>query len=703
MKKKNKVVKFISSLVLILIIVPFFLFSKPKQVQAFLGFGDIVTDPITEIETTSADLSDVTIATQTTANLPLTSVNTGLHIKDFAEYILRQVITSIEHKLLQQLTQGTVNWINSGFSGSPLFVQNPGSFFGDIAKYEVKNTIDMIGYDTVGFPFGKATALNIINQYKATSQNDMQYSLSRVINDPVFLNNYRNNFSTGGWNGFLINTQYPQNNYIGFQMLTTDQLARQLQGTSQNAAQKVATTLSQGNGFLAPQSCASNPSYNNGVNEFKHPSFDSSAVPYNVPDCIPPPSGASSVCVNQAAITEEEKNNITPEKCIYNLNVSGTTDTGCINQTEITAALDAYNNAYNTAKTAWDKTNSCPGGLSATTPGSVVANQITTALGSTFRQSELGAAMGNSIGAVLDALMNHFLQEGLNGLSKVVQSAPSVDNWSYGGQTLTGTTTTTSQALNIPTSVSVQTGKSTSTTISGGTASYSIQTQPDTTIATAQVSGSTLSVTGVTAGQTSVIIQDSSSPVKTATIQITTSKSGTLTIDFNNPSALQNISTGVQGSTNLNISSGIQPYNLITQPDSSVAIALISTNTLTIVGVSPGTSSLVLQDSSSSPKTITLQITVGNETPLVVNPQNISIGTISSTGSATISGGAAPYNVVTQPNSSIASANIPGNILTVFGKAIGTTSVTIQDSYSPAETITIPITVGGGTTTGTTQ
>jgi hypothetical protein len=57
---------------------------------------------------------------------------------------------------------------------------------------------------------------------------------------------------------------------------------------------------------------------------------------------------------------------------------------------------------------------------------------------------------------------------------------------------------------------------------------------------------------------------------------------------------------------------------------------------------------------------------------------------------------------VTQP-SSIASASISGNTLSVIGTAAGTTSVTIQDSYSPAETMTIPITITASTTTGGAQ
>jgi len=63
-------------------------------------------------------------------------------------------------------------------------------------------------------------------------------------------------------------------------------------------------------------------------------------------------------------------------------------------------------------------------------------------------------------------------------------------------------------------------------TISGGTTPYSIQTAPTSSVATAAMSGATLSVTGVAAGSTSVIVKDNSSPAKTVTVAITVTTSG---------------------------------------------------------------------------------------------------------------------------------------------------------------------------------
>jgi len=755
--------------------------------------------------------------------------NLAINIKNVAKEVLRQALIVLGHKLLDTMTQSTVNWINSGFHGSPLFVQNPDQFFGNIGQSEIKSIINMVGYDP-NQPFGQQFALNLINQYKQSSLNDMQYSLSKVVNDPALLNNYRTNFNYGGWNAFLINTQYPQNNYIGYNMKMNETLAQRLAGntSTQNTIQKVQTLLKQGNGFLSPTKCPDNipnhAAYNASMtNEFNKPTYDTAAADEkfygNLPTCKPlakctaaptdPNSPLSKMGLNSATFDDPD--------CM-----PGTMK--CSNQADISAADAKADQLAQADRDSWNATSACvdatgKSALVATTPGAVAADQIMNALKMKTGVAGLDAALGNSMSAILNAFMNHFLSEGLTGLSNAITGTSSpADTWSYQGQTLTGSASTST--LTIPTNVSLSVGNVTSNTISGGTAPYSIQKQPDTKVATVQISGANITVTGIGQGTTSTIIQDSSSITTTsvpttqvntitlggvtgtagtlnvtinsvltsvpvtrsdttitaatslanaidantkinnsilatittpgvvtitsktpgtagvfsltstntttlltatsavatsasdsnasstnqiATITITVSKNGTLAIDFtntnNNPAS---ISVGVGNSMNLTLSGGIQPYSIQTTPDPTITIAQINDNTLTIIGVAAGTTAtpMVLQDSAG--QTVSLNITVGIETPLSATPQNISGTGNGSSNTTTISGGTAPYTIVKQPDPGTASALISGNTLTIIGVAGGNTSVTIQDSFSPAETLTIPITItGSGTTTPT--
>lgn len=389
MTGKNKIKKLISGLLIILIILPTILFSSPKKANAIWISG---IDP-------AAVGPNIAQTGTGAANAASNAASLALKIKDVAIEVGKQLLKAVAKRVLAEMTKSTVNWINSGFHGSPLFLENSDSFFQDIAKSELKNVVDTFGYDSLTYPFGKQFALNAINSYKNQLSDNMGYTLSKVMTSTE-ANNYRNNFNVGGWNGFLINTQYPQNNYLGSQMQMTDYLASKLQGTSQNAAQRTTSLLQQGMGFLSPQMCPPeiNKDYNNGLNEFQRPSFQ-----YD----------AENVC-DDSEMSDEDYN-----ACQESL---------IANREEAKAEWEKKNNCINptTGKSA----------LVNTTPGSVVSNQVTKALGMSFDQTALDGALGNSLSMIFDALLNHFLDKGLNALSSTVNPKPVEDDWSYNGQTL---------------------------------------------------------------------------------------------------------------------------------------------------------------------------------------------------------------------------------------------------------------------------
>jgi hypothetical protein len=73
-----------------------------------------------------------------------------------------------------------------------------------------------------------------------------------------------------------------------------------------------------------------------------------------------------------------------------------------------------------------------------------------------------------------------------------------------------------------PTTTTVTVGGSGTVNISGGTPPYTIQTPPNSSIATATLSGSTITINGVANGSTSLVVQDNTTPTSaTATLPIT--------------------------------------------------------------------------------------------------------------------------------------------------------------------------------------
>lgn len=389
---KNHTTQSIPALLILSMLLPAILFMIPNKVSAVWGVGDVGTDPPVAATTGASAVSNASSAASQLSLL-------GYKIKDVAQELLKQILKTVAKRVLAEMTKSTINWINGGFHGAPLFLENPDSFFKDIAKSEVRRIVDMIGYDTFRFPFGPQTALNVIDSYKATLEGNAQYTLSKVINDPDLLAQYRNDFNFGGWNGFLINTQYPQNNYLGFQMIIRQNLASRLEGTLVAPANKIKDLLQQGQGFLSPQTCPSNPNYNNATNEFVKPTFKPSIK-------FEPP-------------------------------VQDSYESAVAAQAERDAYVADYNARLAVEKANWEKLNTCPGGLVNTTPGSVASAQIASALNAPFLTTALDGALGNSLSAIFDALLNKFLSDGLNALaSEINPSADLGEEWSYNGQTL---------------------------------------------------------------------------------------------------------------------------------------------------------------------------------------------------------------------------------------------------------------------------
>ena len=149
----KKFQKSIISFLIILLIIPGILFSRPKKADAWVATW--LTDIFTGSTSAHAAVQN-----------GLTGSELSIAVKKAAEEILANIVRTIERRLLAEMTKSMVNWINSGFHGSPLFLQNPTAFFQEIGKYEIKNLVNIYGYDPNRFPFGESFALNTINSYK---------------------------------------------------------------------------------------------------------------------------------------------------------------------------------------------------------------------------------------------------------------------------------------------------------------------------------------------------------------------------------------------------------------------------------------------------------------------------------------------------------------------------------------------------------
>lgn len=136
-----------------------------------------------------------------------------------------------------------------------------------------------------------------------------------------------------------------------------------------------------------------------------------------------------------------------------------------------------------------------------------------------------------------------------------------------------------------PSSITVFTGQTATATISDSTAFYNISSN-DPSIATVAISGTTISVTGVSNGNTTIIVQNSDGFTFNLDVTVDTSSTTTINLEL---SESQTVSLG-DGSG----------FYQVDVPDTAVATIIISGNSATITGVGPGKTLITIRDNETN-------------------------------------------------------------------------------------------------------
>lgn len=156
---------------------------------------------------------------------------------------------------IQTMTKSVVNWINSGFNGSPAFATDLSNRLLQVADEAAGSFITTLLNDPLlRSPFQSRVAQTVAGfYYLATSENAFaqrnRYTLHEITPyDVEFLNG---DFAKGGFEAWFWALSGPQNNPYGAQMLAEQELARQIS----EAVGVQITELDWGNGFLSWREC----------------------------------------------------------------------------------------------------------------------------------------------------------------------------------------------------------------------------------------------------------------------------------------------------------------------------------------------------------------------------------------------------------------------------------------------------------------
>lgn len=261
---------------------------------------------------------------------------------------------------LSSMTNSIVNWINSGFEGGPTFVTNPGAYFEDLAQQASGAFIHQLGMeDLLCSPFKVPILAALEFNYSVPSMGKFQCTLDAAAeNWQKNWDDFQADYLNGGVERFLSISTNQQNNPYGAYLLALDEA----ESRRASAAERGKLEVGWGSGFVSLKECEGGKSQE----DF----------------CI-------NVCDNSVENYGEgdEDWNLCHEDCMAD----------SMSDSELCSMSG--------------------GNLSNTTPGKIIADQLTLNLGSSVRQMELADEIGESLAAIFNALINQLITSGLDSLS----------------------------------------------------------------------------------------------------------------------------------------------------------------------------------------------------------------------------------------------------------------------------------------------
>lgn len=326
---------------------------------------------------------------------------------NFTEKCLNGIATTLAKNQLTAMTKATMNWVQTGFNGDPLYVSNVNNLIGNLTdelvlqetnlfrgkclnreQVPIKNKVTgtIVGYEDgkcisyqndniLDYPYGRDFARSAIEarRIEKNFMPSMKQTLTDYLPEGTTVEDFTNDFGKGGWDGWLAMTQIPQNNPLGFTIKATEYL----QSEKDKVAEQTKDEVNRGGGYRDQKVCEEWESVN---------------------DIAKRERERISNEINKDTLSDREKLVKAPNGTITGLqqqtNTSGTTNTTSTN-TE--------------PKCIKWKT---------VTPASTIKDKVSTYINSPERQLELAKTINDSLNALFTALLNKFQSQGLAGVAQ---------------------------------------------------------------------------------------------------------------------------------------------------------------------------------------------------------------------------------------------------------------------------------------------
>jgi hypothetical protein len=168
---------------------------------------------------------------------------------ELKEWTFDGIAFALTNIIIQNLTRSIVEWINSGFQGSPAFVTDLDGFLLDVADIQAGRFLTELGLGVMCSPFKLDVQIALALQYQKGRKYEAQCRLSDVVNNiDGFLNGDMRNTN---WQGWFELTARPGNNPYGALVLAQTGMSVEIRN-KKGERQKL---LDFGRGFFSFESC----------------------------------------------------------------------------------------------------------------------------------------------------------------------------------------------------------------------------------------------------------------------------------------------------------------------------------------------------------------------------------------------------------------------------------------------------------------
>jgi len=174
--------------------------------------------------------------------------------KQQREKCFNGIAISLARSQLTSMTKYTMNWVNSGFNGDPMYVTNVTSFLDSVSQEILQQ--ELAKWKTGSeqdYPWGKSFARRQVEGYRSSKDatGSLKQTLTSYLEPGTTVEKYSDDFSSGGWDGWLALTQKSENNPLGFNINATELLNKK----RQEAVEMYSDEINRNEGYLDQKEC----------------------------------------------------------------------------------------------------------------------------------------------------------------------------------------------------------------------------------------------------------------------------------------------------------------------------------------------------------------------------------------------------------------------------------------------------------------